>query len=219
VLWQCLEHCAEAVDIHTSKVIMMLSQTFYCMNVATPKASPQRKPKKANSITLQNSLDLGNADEADGGESDGDAGAGAGGKDADKDESEIGGRGQGVRKYLKEMLTAHHIWKDGKYWEQVLWECAIEQLYSMPYESPWYDLNTQDRREAVRRVHNVVMSQVMAVEHSMLELGCTQELVREFVYRMCVIHQLSECQRQTLLMHLQSRAEETPRNLNEVESV
>jgi len=227
VLWQCLDHCADAVDIHTSKVIMMLSQTFYCMNAASPKANGKmKKAKKANSITLQTQLDLGDdADETDGAESDGidgdDRYAEKGkGKDNDREESEIVGRGQGVRKYLKEMLTAHHIWKDGKYWEQVLWECAIEQLYSMPYESPWYDLSTPDRREAVRRVHNVVMSQVMAVEHSMLELGCTQELVREFVYRMCVIHQLSECQRQTLLLHLQSRSDEvTPRNVDEVESV
>lgn len=234
VLWQCLDHCADAVDIHTSKVIMMLSQTFYCLNAASPKVSPRKRAKarKANSLSLQNSLDLGDPEEDDQDEdddevhaydeddADGVGGDGDGDQDGERDEGEIGGRGQGVRKYLKEMLTSHHIWKDGKYWEQVLWECAIEQLYSMPYELPWYDLSSQERREAVRRVHNVVMSQVMAVEHSMLELGCTHELVREFVYRMCVIHQLTESQRQLLLLHLQSRSEtENTENSGEVESV
>jgi hypothetical protein len=55
------------------------------------------------------------------------------------------------------------------------------------------------RQEAVRRVHDVVFSQVMAIIHSMLELGCSPQQTREFLYRMCVVHQLSEAQRQHLL--------------------
>lgn len=58
------------------------------------------------------------------------------------------------------------------------------------------------RNEAVRRVHEVIFSQVMAITHSMLELGCSQEQAREFLYRMCVIHQLSEAHRQQLLKHI-----------------
>ena len=48
----------------------------------------------------------------------------------------------------------------------------------------------------------MIMSQVMAVEHSMLELGCDQSLVRNFVYHMCVVQQLSESMRHQLLQHL-----------------
>ncbi len=206
VLWQTLDQCAGAVDIHTSKVIMMLSQTFYRMNV-TDDSAPVKKSKRRGSANSarRGSNNLQSGDDA---------------KDSDsEDEGEIKGRGVGVRKYLKELLTPHVIWKDGKFWEQVLWECAIEQLYTMPYDSPWYDLSASDRREAVRRVHNVVMSQVMAVEHSMLELGCTHELVREFVYRMCVIHQLSESQKQMLLAHLQSVADKEKEDEQIVETV
>lgn len=73
----------------------------------------------------------------------------------------------------------------------------------MQYTVPWYDMapNTE-RIEAVQRVHDVIFSQVMAIAHSMIELGCSKSNAREFVYRMCVIHQLSERQRQQLLSHL-----------------
>lgn len=40
----------------------------------------------------------------------------------------------------------------------------------------------------------------------MMELGCTKVQTREFLYRMCVIHQLEESQRQDLLAHLHSSA-------------
>lgn len=45
----------------------------------------------------------------------------------------------------------------------------------------------------------------MAIAHSMMELGCGRIMIREFVYRMCVIHQLNEAQRQQMLTHLLSR--------------
>jgi hypothetical protein len=90
----------------------------------------------------------------------------------------------------------------GNYWEQALWQCAIDQLQTIPYERPWYDMDRDTREQSVRRVHDVVFSQVMAITHSMMELGCTQQQTREFVYRMCVVHQLSEDQRQQLLAHV-----------------
>jgi hypothetical protein len=51
-------------------------------------------------------------------------------------------------------------------------------------------------------VHEVVFSQVMAISHSMVELGCGKDNVRKFVYKMCVSHQLSEAQRHEILDHL-----------------
>lgn len=63
-------------------------------------------------------------------------------------------------------------------------------------------MDRETRAMSVRRVHDVIFSQVMAITHSMLELGCSNEQSREFLYRMCVIHQLSEAQRQQLLQHV-----------------
>lgn len=69
-------------------------------------------------------------------------------------------------------------------------------------EKPWYDLDRDSRNESIRRVHEVIFSQVMAIIHSMLELGCPKSQCREFLYRMCVIHQLNESHRQQLLVHI-----------------
>ena len=72
-------------------------------------------------------------------------------------------------------------------------------------------MSREVRREAVRRVHEVIFSQVMAITHSMLELGCSAEQSREFLYRMCVIHQLSEAMRQSLLKHVSAAAKANAR--------
>ena len=171
LMWQTLDECATPPhDVHTAKVIMMLSQTFY---------SSEREE-------------------------------GEGDRDREK-ERERGGRG-GRRRYLKDQLVPHPLWQDAKYWELLLWECTIEQLHTIPYPKRWYDMEESDRNQAVKRVHDVLTSQVMAVEHSMLELGCDQKLVREFVYRMCAIHQLGESQRHMLLNHLQTRSRSKDRD-------
>lgn len=44
--------------------------------------------------------------------------------------------------------------------------------------------------------------QVMAIAHSMLELGCTKAVALEFVFRMCVVHQLTEYHKHQLVIHL-----------------
>jgi hypothetical protein len=75
-------------------------------------------------------------------------------------------------------------------------------MQTIPCDKPWYELDREGRMESVHRVHNVIFSQVMAIIHSMIELGCSKEQCREFLYRMCVIHQLSESQRQQLLAHV-----------------
>lgn len=48
--------------------------------------------------------------------------------DADSSDDEGGERGAENRQYIKELLLSHPIWKDGNYWEQTLWQCAIEQV-------------------------------------------------------------------------------------------
>jgi hypothetical protein len=53
---------------------------------------------------------------------------------SDDDEEEDGAaRGAENRQYIKELLTAHPIWKDGTYWEQTLWQCAIEQVSAQSF--------------------------------------------------------------------------------------
>ena len=47
--------------------------------------------------------------------------------------------------------------------------------------------------------------QVMAITHSMMELGCSKSNTRDFLHGMCSLHELSERQRQDLLTHLLSR--------------
>lgn len=49
-------------------------------------------------------------------------------QDHDSDEDDGGARGAENRQYIKDLLTAHPIWRDGNYWEQTLWQCAIEQV-------------------------------------------------------------------------------------------
>ena len=66
-------------------------------------------------------------------------------------------------------------------------------------------MGKDERDVAVRRVHDVTFSQVMAITHSMVELGCPFSQSREFVYRMSVVHQLTEYQRITLLTHLNTK--------------
>jgi hypothetical protein len=46
----------------------------------------------------------------------------------DSDEEESGARGAENRQYIKDLLISHPIWRDGNYWEQTLWQCAIEQV-------------------------------------------------------------------------------------------
>ena len=184
---------------------MMLSQTFYRMNQNPDEGVVADINHEGNFVSNKVSYAT-SSSVLESSQNNSNVTSDSGSDTEEDDEGEIAGRGVGVRQYLKEVLIPHPIWNDGKFWEQVLWECALEQLQTIPYDVPWHDMSTIDRREAVRRVHNVVMSQVMAVEHSMLELGCTHRLVREFIYRMCVIHQLTESQKHMLVSHLQSRS-------------
>lgn len=49
------------------------------------------------------------------------------GKDEEDDDT-VDKRGTKYRQYIKEKLVAHPLWHDGNYWEQALWQCAIEQV-------------------------------------------------------------------------------------------
>ena len=113
------------------------------------------------------------------------------------------------RMYLKELLISHPLWLDGRFWEQALWQCVLEQLMLVQFDEKWHDMVPGDRMDAVRNVHDVIFSQVMAIAHSMMELGCDKTSTREFVYRMSVVHQLSERQLHELLLHLNSHSSDS----------
>lgn len=49
-------------------------------------------------------------------------------EEADEEEDEAGRRGSQYRQYIKEKLMGHAIWQDGNFWEQTLWQCALEQV-------------------------------------------------------------------------------------------
>lgn len=80
-------------------------------------------------------------------------------EDDEEDETNLR-RGVMHREFLKEILISHPIWKDSFFWEQVLWQCAFEQLQTLPYQVPWYDMDRDKRLEVVIHVHNVIFSQV-----------------------------------------------------------
>jgi hypothetical protein len=42
--------------------------------------------------------------------------------------NEIGKR----RKYLKEIIISHSLWQEGRFWEQALWQCVLEQVPCPP---------------------------------------------------------------------------------------
>ena len=53
-------------------------------------------------------------------------------EDDDEDEDEVDQvqteRGAHHRIYVKELLVEHSLWQDGNFWEQALYECAMEQV-------------------------------------------------------------------------------------------
>lgn len=67
------------------------------------------------------------------------------GADSDAEDEEENDRGVENRLYIKELLITHPIWKDGNYWEQTLWQCAIEQVRAMKLSE---DLCSSDSRNS-----------------------------------------------------------------------
>ena len=177
VIWECLAHCQSYHDVHSAKIIMMLSQTFYMLG--------ESREKKEVTKACDDKSDE-DEDEDD---------------DDDDDDDEKGRAAQ--RRYLREILIGHPLWKESRFWEGALWQLVLEQLQTIPNSDiPWHDVDVVERELAVQRVHAVIFSQVMAIIHSMLELGCTKARTKELVYRMSVIHQLTETQRHSLIRHI-----------------
>ena len=103
IVWETLTCCAANNDVHTAKIVMMLSQTFYrTIEGERPKSHSalfeDERPVRERPLFSPD------------------------------DEDDNGGRDTAMRQYLKDRLVDHHIWHDGTFWEQVLWQCTIEQV-------------------------------------------------------------------------------------------
>lgn len=109
VLWKTLSYCQDQNDVHNSKIIMMLSQTFYRFRSKNDKSS--QEDSNNNSESAKKKVKARNEDDED-----------------DDDDDDAPKRGVEFREYIKEKLMGHPIWEDGNFWEQALWQCAIEQV-------------------------------------------------------------------------------------------
>lgn len=45
--------------------------------------------------------------------------------------NEVGKR----RQYLKEIIISHTLWQEGRFWEQALWQCVLEQVNIQNYST------------------------------------------------------------------------------------
>jgi hypothetical protein len=66
----------------------------------------------------------------------------------------------------------------------------------------WYMVPQPVLREIVRKSHEITFSQLMAIIHSQLELGGSIESSHKFLHKMCTLHQLEEKYQILLLNHL-----------------
>jgi hypothetical protein len=148
VLWDLLDQCSLSNDVHSAKVIMMLSQTFYRRRqpssqqlaadgpptprqIASATASVSRGVVRAGLGSRSGSdseLDLAHFDDAD---------PATRALDASDDADGTASSGARLRRdYLKDMLISHTIWRDGSFWEQV---CPLQfsaSLAPFPHPSP-----------------------------------------------------------------------------------
>lgn len=130
LLWATLSTCQKENDVHTAKIIMMLSQvfnllpsliisnnthcisyywqTFYRMRPADEREQLSGKTNTHSARVCMESMQLDEDDE--------------------DEETAAARRGVLYRQFLKEKLMGHAIWQDGNFWEQALWQCAIEQV-------------------------------------------------------------------------------------------
>jgi hypothetical protein len=69
-------------------------------------------------------------------------------------------------------------------------------------EVKWHDLSSSEYADAASQVHSVVFAQLGTLSHSMLELGCGIPRACNFVRRLSIRYQLPLSLRITLMQHL-----------------
>ena len=84
------------------------------------------------------------------------------------------------KKYLQSdhRLLRHKIWKKPGFWEEALKESVFAQL-GPHVSTKWDEMNTEELREVVSGVHNILFGQLGTLSFSMLQQGLTKEEVRD----------------------------------------
>ncbi|KAG5187980.1 hypothetical protein JKP88DRAFT_262345, partial [Tribonema minus] len=108
------------------------------------------------------------------------------------------------REFLKEAVVGHKLFQDSAFWDRMLAWCVEEQL-SQAQAQPWYKLDRHERAELVLQVQNTVFSMCASLAHSMVELGCAQELAAAFIARTVAAHQLPQDKHAVLMQHVMRR--------------
>lgn len=148
VLYHALSLCEVHHDVHCAKVIMMLSQTFYrdqlesfipsqtsTLDTSSVPTSPMQRIKPKESSSLSSSIHSAKSPKSP--------------LISQKDEMQMKTQRQqrnesissepstarsihlqerSSRVYLKEILVDHPIWKKKEFWEQILWDCVLDQV-------------------------------------------------------------------------------------------
>jgi hypothetical protein len=135
VLWNLLTECRVANDVHNGKIVMILSQVcvtcceiisyaytaaLYCTCMIQTFYRNIHQDGKERSARTSNSDAEEDEDEA---EADG-----FGDRDSSSSQP-VDETSRDRRQYLKELLISHPIWAEGRFWEQALWQCVLEQVH------------------------------------------------------------------------------------------
>mmetsp|Transcript_46810 Transcript_46810/g.94438 ORF Transcript_46810/g.94438 Transcript_46810/m.94438 type:complete len:623 (-) Transcript_46810:88-1956(-) len=172
-----LDKCRENRDVHTAKMAMMLSQTFWKNAEQSAPSSPTPPAPPPSTTPDSASSSAASASPAVPGTS---------------------SRGD-VREYLKSALESHPLWQDMDFWEDACWESIKQSLKEGASDTAWHDMGPNETKDAVLRVHNIVFSQVGAYAHSMAEFGCDSVVASSFVRRLAATYQLAQDQLGMLL--------------------
>jgi hypothetical protein len=177
-----LDKCRENRDIHTAKMAMMLSQTFWknldeAQSAPTSPRSPGSAPQSPLSPPPISQTTT----------------------TTNPPNTTTPTTNRDGREYVKSALESHPLWQDLAFWEDACWQSIRQSLKEGASDTAWHDMGPLETKDAVLRVHNIVFSQVGAYGHSMVEFGCSPHVASGFVRRLAATYQLAQDQLDMLL--------------------
>jgi len=196
-----------AANIHVAKMAMMLAQTFFRTTRAppTPAAAAATTPlpaaaAAAAAAATPTPVGLGEGAEA----ASPAAGLHTPMRRVSLSASDKTRVARARREYIKDALQDHGLWAHHGFWEEALWQEVRENLASLQMRVAWHDLHDAPQKELILKVHNIVFSQLGAFAHSIVEFGGSAQSAASFVRRSCLVYQLPEAERHTILRMLGS---------------
>jgi hypothetical protein len=195
IFWSILSGCDhEAGGVSNAKMCMMLSQTFYIMDLSesntfdtAKREIPSPQTERDKRIYVKSKL-IGHPL---------------------WDENEFWD--QALHQCVTESLTHSGVMAN---FERTPSRDIVKKSEWMETKKlQWHDLTHAERAEAASQVHAIVFAQLGALAHSMIEFGCGMNRSCAFVRRMSVRNQLPISQRTMLLQHLvRSKSSEDIKN-------